>query len=247
MAAIDDSPASFVVDLAAGRHAPVVSHPLLLEINVKMLRPRPDGLRDRSELDQLGALEDQFVDALTTKVDAIYVGRTVHAGETTLYLYVPASHRRALDTLPALTGAPAGDYAPSWSVDEDPEWRQYLDFLLPDERTRQSIENRRLIARFTDLGDHLDIVREVDHLAYFAGFTEADRASSALVAAGFRVDVHTVAGGARETGDGWAVAFRRDEVLSDGRPDEFVAEILDIIVPLGGTYDGWGAEHCDGT
>ncbi|HVV87403.1 MAG TPA: DUF695 domain-containing protein [Kofleriaceae bacterium] len=280
MAQIEDQPASFVIDLAAAGQAPLPTHPLLLSIRVPMLRPRADGLRDASELDELGALEDQFVEALATKVDAAYVGRTVHAGATTLYLYVPEAHRDALDDLPGLTGAPPGDYQPEWGVVDDPAWDQYLTFLAPDEYAHQSIWNRRLLKIFSEDGDQLDVAREIDHMAFFPTKEAADQAAAALAASGFRVDPPTsreqeaaadaaAADADADTADAdedddenaegegadddggeddpdeerWALQFHRDDVLADGRPDEFVAEILDIILPLDGTYDGWGAEQ----
>ena len=133
-------PASYVIDLNAAAHAPVASHPVSVRIYVPMLRPRPDGLRDASELDELAALEDQLVDALETKVDAIYVGRRVHDGATVLYLYVPTAHRADVEELPSLTGPPSGDYQPRWSVDDDPQWTQY-EALEPNPYARQGIWN----------------------------------------------------------------------------------------------------------
>lgn len=303
MARIEGQPASFVIDLAAAVHAPVASHPIQLSIRVPMLSPRPDGLRDGGELDALGALEDQFVAALEAKVDAIYVGRVVHAGDTTLYLYVPEAHRDALESLPELTGAPPEGYDPSWGVGDDPDWDQYRGFLAPDEYAHQSIWNRRLVKIFVDGGDQLEVVREVDHLATFASREAAEQAASALTAAGYRCDPVALRepdddddegdegeddgegeddaeageddaeagevsaasaevdddadeepdGDADEASDGeadaedrWALSFHRDDALADDRPDTFVVEILDVILPLGGSYDGWGASHHPG-
>ena len=234
---IEDRPASFVIDLAARKHAPVATHPVRLMIRVPMLRPRPDGLRDRSEMDALGQLEDRFVAALEQKVDALYVGRIVHDGHTTMWLYVPAAHRAALETLPDVTGS-AGDYEPSWAVADDPAWEAYTEFLAPGPYDVQTIWNRRLIQVFTDNGDRLDQPREIDHYALFPNRADADVAALALRAAGFRTD------DVEDKDDGRVgLQFHRSDRLSDGRPDEFVGEILDIILERDGVYDGWGAMH----
>lgn len=238
---VDERPASFVIDLNAAAVAPVESHPLLLGIKVPMRIAREDGLRDARELEALGELEDQFVEALEQKVDALYVGRTVHAGDTTLYFYVPAAHRAALDGLPDVTG-PAGDYAPEWWVDDDPEWNLYLDYLAPGPYEAQAIWNRRLVQTFQEGGDQLAVPRDVDHLAYFATREQADAAAEALRAAGFRTD--DVAG--PDDDALWSLQFHRADALADGRPDAFVAEILDIVLPQGGDYDGWGAPMVKG-
>jgi hypothetical protein len=245
MAMIEDQPASFVVDLAAASEAPLATHPLLLSIRVEMAMKREDGLRDARELDALGALEDQFVDALEKKVDAIYIGRVVHDGNTTMFLYVPNAHRAALENLPEVTGAPAEPYLPKWAVADDPAWDHYTGFMAPDDYAQQTIWNRRLLAIFAEKGDVLDATREVDHMAYFPTRAKADEAAAALRAHGFNCDElepPQKKDGTQEE-RGWGLQFHRDDTLSEGRPDDFVAEIFAIIKPLDGSYDGWGATH----
>jgi hypothetical protein len=241
MASLEDKPASFVVDLAADPHAPLASHPLLLSIRVPMLRPREDGLRDAGELEALSLLEDQFVEALTEKVSAIYVGRVVHAGTTTMFLYAPREAGPRLERLPDVTGAPPEGYAPEWSVDEDESWNCYGTFLAPDPFTRQTIWNRRLLRVFEEKGDVLETPRQVDHLALFEDEAHARDAGLALRKAGFATEELDPPNGERPV---WALSFHRQDTLADGRPDAFVGEILDIIGPLEGIYDGWGAVHC---
>ncbi|MCE9575070.1 MAG: DUF695 domain-containing protein [Deltaproteobacteria bacterium] len=238
---IDEKPASIVVDLAAAKASPVESHPVLLGIRVPMRQPREDGLRDAAELDALGELEDRFTEALEAQVDALYVGRVVHDGATTLYYYAPEAHRQKLDDeLPAITGDP-GDYAPEWWVDDDPKWQLYDEFLTPDEYDQHMISNRRLIAVFTENGDKLEEPRQVDHFATFPSRQQAERAAGALRAAGFATDDLADP----DSDDAWELQFHRVDHLAEGRPDEFVGEILDLIEPEEGDYDGWGAPHAE--
>ena len=240
MTMIDDKPASIVVDLAAGSAAPVESHPVLLGIRIPMRQPRPDGLRDGAELDALADIEDRFTDALVAEVDALYGGRVVHDGATTLYYYAPADARQRLDDdLPSITGDP-GEYEPEWWVDDDPEWTLYDELLAPGPYDAQAIWNRRLLRVFEEKGDRMSEAREIDHFAYFPSREQADRAAASLLAAGFRCD--DVAEPS-DAGGAWGLQFHRLDALADGRPDEFVAEILDIILDEDGDYDGWGAPH----
>jgi hypothetical protein len=236
---MEERPASFVVDLAAGAHAPLSTHPMRLDVRVPMLRPRADGLRDAGELDDLGDLEDQFTRRLETAVDAIYVGRAVFAGHTVLHYYMPRDAGGRFDELPAIAG-PSGAYRPSWAIDDDPGWSVYLEVLTPDPYEHATIWNRRLLRSFEDDGDHLQRPRPIDHYAFFPSQDQADRAATALTAAGFLPDPVVAP---REDGDGWALQFHRDDALANGRPDQFCAEILDIVLPEGGDYDGWGAPH----
>jgi hypothetical protein len=236
---MEGRPASFVVDLAAGAHAPLASHPLRIDIRVPMLSPRPDGLRSASELDALGDLEDGLTRRLEAALDTIYVGRAVFAGHTILHYYAPGTARARKDELPTLSGTVA-PYRPSWAVDDDPGWSVYLEVLTPDPYEHATIWNRRLLRSFEEGGDHLHRPRPVDHYAFFPGSDQAERAATALRAAGFATEPVVAP---REDGDAWGLTFHRDDALAGGRPDQFCAEILDIVLPEGGDYDGWGAPH----
>jgi regulator of RNase E activity RraB len=164
----------------------------------------------------------------------------VHNGDTTLYYYAPAEHRQQLDDdLPAITGDP-GDYAPEWWVDDDPDWKLYDELLTPGPYDAQMIWNRRLLQVFTERGDQLSATREIDHVAYFPSREQADRAAAGLIAAGFRCDDVQEPD---SDSDAWQLEFHRADTLADNRADEFVSEILDIILDEDGDYDGWGAPH----
>jgi regulator of RNase E activity RraB len=236
MVTIDDRPASIIVDLAAAAYAPLESHPLRVDIQIPMRIPTDDGLRDASELEALSDLEDQFVEALEQKVDAIYVGHVVHDGNTNLHFYVPDSHRAAVDDLPSLTGEP-GAYEPSWGVEEDPDWQLFDEFLAPGPYEAQEIWNRRLMETFREGGDRLESERTIDHLAVFASRDSAEQAASALREVGFATDDVE---GPDEEGV-WRLPFHRADHLAEGRPDEFCEQILDLILEHDGHYDGWGA------
>jgi hypothetical protein len=91
----------------------------------------------------------------------------------------------------------------------------------------------------------LDVLREVDHMAFFPTQEQADAAAEKLRASGFNCDdlePPSKKDGTEEE-RGWGLQFHRDDMLAGGRPDEFVAEIFAIIKPLEGSYDGWGATH----
>lgn len=236
-AVVDDRPAVFLVDLAAADHAPLDSHPIRLQIRVKLASAREDGLRDAGEADAINELEDVLVQRLERAVDAVYVGRFTNAGHTVFVFYFPATHTEQVESsLPELVGALPHGYDPEWLTDEDADWEYYVEFLAPDLFARQQIENRRLLDDLASQGDLLDSIRTVDHLAYFPDADSAAKASEQLAEAGFEVD---------EPGDGdddgrVPLEFHRTEALADGRPDEFCAEVLEIVLPLDGDYDGWG-------
>jgi len=220
---------SFVVDLNA---RPLLSHPLRWQIRVALRNPRADGLRDSSELEAMGKVEDKLVDTLTEGLDAVYVGRFITAGATVFVLYLPAG--ASVEAGVSLIGALV-PYEAQWLTENDPTWRFFREFLYPDAYAFQSMLSRALLEQLADGGDLLGMPRQVDHLALFDGRSEAEKAGSQLAKRGFRVKPVSQ----REDG-GWALAFDRDESLDDQRADVFVAEILDVVLPLNGRYDGWG-------
>lgn len=232
---VDGRRASIVVDLDATAEAPLAGHGALVTVRVAMLRPREDGLRDGSELEPLGRLEDALVPAIERALDAVSVGRLMTNGVLVFYLYAPDGTDDTAAAL-ALGAVDPGEYALRFAVAPDPEWRVLRDLLAPDPYALQGIWNRRLLRQFAAQGDDATAPREVDHLVVFAAQDAALAAASALGALGFRVDPP-------EPDDEGQVRLQlhRDEVLADGAPDVFVAEVLDVVIPLGGTYDGWGA------
>lgn len=236
MANVDGARTSFVVDLNAAAHAPVATHPIRVQVRVKLLRPRPDGLRDESELEGMGSVEDGIEQRLTEALDAIYVGRFLGVGATTFVFYIPQDARAVAENLGDVIG-PLGEYRAEWRSEDDPKWGFYFDFLYPDEISLAWILNHALLDQRREMGDRFDVPRDVDHLALFPSRVRADAAAKALRAAGFRVDEVT----RRDDVMKFALEFHRTETLEGDRADEFCAEIRDLIKPLGGEYDGWGA------
>ena len=224
-----------LLDLNASQHAPVASHPYRLEILVPMLQPRPDGLRSSEEAPALFAVEDTVVDRLTAAFSVLYVGRFVARRSTTLVFYAPS----ALTPGDVASRIGAIDpYRPVVHVEEDAGWEFYRDFLWPGPYALQGIMNRQLLAVRAEHGDRAEIVREVDHMVLFPTRAALDAAAARLASLGYRIDPVE----APEEDGRWALGFHRDERLDEDRPDGFVTEILDIVLPLEGDYDGWGAQ-----
>jgi hypothetical protein len=228
-ASMDDERAFVMLDLAAEKQE---SHPHRLQIRVKMQKPRPDGLRSNEEAEALFALEDKVTDAMATTASAIFVARIVAQGYSEMIFYLP-DPARAENPPQAV-----GDVAPynlEWFVEEDSEWEKYQE-LYPNVYAMQTITNRRLLRQMMELGDQIQVPREIDHLALFPTEENAKQASAQLVERGFRVDEIV-----KDDRERWSLQFHRDDACDDGKPDQFVFEILDVILPLDGDYDGWGS------
>jgi hypothetical protein len=232
---VDGAPASFMVDLAAGPNAPVESHGMRLQVRVNLKFPREDGLRDGVELEPLGDLEDLLAEWLEQNYDAIYVGHLICEGAMHVVAYAPPD--RVGDPVDLLDGFDPGDYELGWLVEADAEWGMLLEFMYPDIYAMQTIQNRRLMEVRAEHGDDPSLVHSVDHAATFETRERAEAAAETLRQAGFTID-----GLARsEEGEGWTLAFQRDEQLDGEGPDGFCVEILDLLEPHEGDYSGWGA------
>lgn len=97
--------------------------------------------------------------------------------------------------------------------------------------------DRRLLEVLEERGDRPEVTRVVDHLVYFDERPPAEKAIRALRACGFEF--------LRDVGEAegrFSIASHRAEACTSRDVTRFVKEILDIVLPLGGTCDGWGCE-----
>jgi hypothetical protein len=222
---------STFVDLEARAHAPVATHPVALRARLQMHDPRPDGLRSAAEAPALFDFEDRFLARLGEVLDAIYVGRVVGDGKTEFLLYLPPS----TDAEPAAVVADIKPYDVSFTRALDQSWGQYAE-LHPGDREWQQIMDRRLLESLEGQGDQPEAPRKVDHLVVFGDRPAAETAARELAGRGFAL----VGGQVTERDGTYRVEFHRVETCRPPDVERFVDEILDIVLPLGGSYDGWG-------
>jgi hypothetical protein len=228
---VDGSPAAFVVDL---EQEPRTSHATRITVSVPMLEAEPDGLRSEGEMQDLDTLQTKLTERLARAAGADCVGFYDLRGVATFVFYAKKPITAAEATVAIADTHP---YEADVLVDEDPEWRFYIDALFPDAYALQGIWNRLIVDELESHGDELHEPRDVDHVATFPSTATAQKAAKQLTAAHFKVDG---IGKADEDGR-FELAFHRSETLEEGKPDLFAAEILDIVLPLDGEYEGWGA------
>jgi hypothetical protein len=228
---VDGAPAAFVVDL---EQEPRATMPTRITVSVPMHEPEPDGLRSEGEMEDLDTLQTKLTDRLTAAAGAECVGFYDLRGVAT-FVYYAKKKITADEATVAI--ADTHPYEADVQVDDDPEWRFYIDALFPDAYALQGIWNRLIVDELESHGDQLHEPREVDHVATFPSNAAAQKAAKKLSAAHFTIDG---IGDADEDGR-FEVAFHRSETLEEGKPDKFAAEILDVVLPLDGEYDGWGA------
>ncbi|MCE1271775.1 MAG: DUF695 domain-containing protein, partial [Acinetobacter sp.] len=78
MCQIDELPASYFLNLALAKIAPITNRSTLLWVEIKMNYSREDGLSSSEEVEHLAQIEDQIIPALTSELAILYVGRLTH-------------------------------------------------------------------------------------------------------------------------------------------------------------------------
>jgi hypothetical protein len=237
---VDEHPMFVFLDLNAIRHAPLASHPNRFHVRLKMKQPDRHGLRSSEEKPALDILEDTLAEALTSELGMIPVGRVMTRGLMDFVFYASDAAVSDRPRLRKRVDVVLGGYTAQLKDEPDAPWAFYRKFLYPDPYSLQFIWNRRLLAQREAAGDDIRAARPVDHAAYFKSAPAAQQAADGLTQAGFKVAPidDTMAGQ-------WSIRFTRTDALADDRIDDVVKEVLDLIIPLEGAYDGWGAVVMD--
>lgn len=147
--------------------------------------------------------------------------------------FIPADQRAHAERVVATYGS--GSHPLQTRYVDDPKWISYAR-CCPDGRSLHTISNRRVVHELKRRGDTLATTRTIDHRAYLPSEAAAHQAAAALQLRGFLTKTPTSAGRSRAC---WALDFTRRDCCEFPQPDLWTAEILDIVEPLGGEYDGW--------
>ena len=230
---VDDQPASIFVDLALASMAPLTEAPIMVYVSVRMRASRPDGLSSQEEFDELISVERSLEAAITAGEGAVYAGRCTTAGYRDFYFYTADARAAAAAAARAMAQHPA--YAYVIDHREDAAWSVCRDFLCPNARDMQRIQNRRTVDLLEQKGDCPDEPRWIDHRAYVPTRAIADALRAQLIEHGFRVSTEP-----SMDEQGIAVDFKRFDCPTE--IDTVVISLFDMITSLGGTYDGWGCE-----
>ncbi|MCH6484995.1 DUF695 domain-containing protein [Pseudoxanthomonas sp. LH2527] len=234
---VDDQPASIYLDLSLADEVRVDEYPVMAWLRVEMREPREDGLSSQQEFDALVALEDRVVPLLAPDGQGVYAGRNTSSGCRDFYFYL--AHGDTWDARVDQAMRTSPHYRYQSGHRPDPTWSTYHEFLYPNPRTRESMENRDVCAALEERGDTLQQPREICHWAYFPSAVARDEFLRRAGAMGFssrapdRDD-----DGEQEWG---AQVFRRDVPAYDAI-DDICLPLYDLAHECGGRYDGWECE-----
>lgn len=230
---IGEHKASTFVDLGIHDAVPDPSRPFLLELQLQMQVPRPDGLSSSEEFAILGEIEDRVTHELEQCAGGKFVGRITTGGIRYFYYYVPEITDRA-HIANALERFP--EYQFSYSRTHDPGWAHYLEVLYPSDEEFQTIKNQRVLEVLEKNGDDLNAERPVTHWSFFKGQQDRQAFLSDALDMGF--SIHDLREDWSEEHPLVACLERTDHVDYDSI-NSVVIDLLRLTETHHGIYDGW--------
>jgi len=232
---VDDIIGSFYVDLGLSNIAPVLDKTHLLWISLRMNDPKENGLSSNAEFELLNEIEDRLQEFILTKHNAVYAGRLTNDGHRDFYFYVGDTMLCDKTISEAMVSFPSYSY--EFGLKEEKEWNSYFEFMYPNPRQYQSIQNRRVIERLEEHGDKLTKQREVDHWIYFK--TEKDRTVflERIKDKGFKiVDQNHIK---KNEEFPYSLHILRMDYVDIDSVDEYVLHLWELAGECNGDYDGW--------
>lgn len=231
---VEDQRAFVAVDLALHDDAPDASLPISVRVTVPMLAPRADGLNGAEERPALDAIEDRLSEAFAAE-GAVYVGRGTWGGARRHYFYAGSEGcvRPALERVRAVVT----DRRLEAGWFEDPGWRQYLEFLYPNDLAWAYIKDRRVVDALHAEGDDGQVERKIDHWAYFSRAEDREAFAARIVDDGLQVDGRSDDG---RSDHPFALYFSHRG--APARVHGVTSRLHVLASEFGGDYDGWECE-----
>jgi uncharacterized protein (TIGR01619 family) len=232
---VDDVIGSFYVDLGLSKIAPATDKPNLVWISVKMNNPRDNGLSSSEEFDALSAIEDRLQEFIFRNHSSIYAGRLTSNSKTDFYFYFGDTALYDKTISEAMVAFPSYTY--DFGIKEDAEWNSYLNFIYPNPRQFQSIQNRRVIDNLEKNGDPLTKARRVDHWIYFK--THTDRAEFLDKIEQLKFDIVSKDKKTSSGDSPYKLHISRIDNVDIDSVDNYVLELWEKATECNGDYDGW--------
>ncbi len=232
---VDDIIGSFYVDLGLAKVAPLADKPNLVWVSVNMNTPREDGLSSSEEFDNLSAIENRLQEFIINKHNSTYAGRLTTDGRRDFYFYMGDTTLYDKTISESLVAFPT--YTFDFGIKEDNKWEQYLNFMYPNPRQFQSIQNRRVIDNLEKNGDSLTTPRQVDHWIYFK--TDSDRSDFLKKIEPLKFDI--VSGDERTSFADfpYKLHISRIDKVDLNSVDDYVLDLWEFANECNGDYDGW--------
>jgi uncharacterized protein (TIGR01619 family) len=232
---VDDNIGSFYVDLGLSKIAPVNDKPNIVRISLKMNHPKEDGLSSREEFDKLSEIEDRLREFIAKSHNSIYAGRLTHNNRRAFYFYL--GDTTSCDKTVSKAMAAFSSYTYDLNMKEDKEWKVYLEYMHPDPREFQSIQNRRVISDLKSKGDPLIKERQVDHWIYFKTQAGREMFLDKIKDDRFQVIYRDFKADSSEFP--YSLQIARVDKVDFNSVDDYALPLWQLAGECNGEYDGW--------
>ena len=183
---VDDQLASIATDLGLRAVGPIPNQSTLVYASIRMLHPRPDGLSSQEDAELLWEVEDGLVASFEgANIAFTFSGRLTSAGFRDLYFYTGDPDRMVSEIQRTMASFSRFTYETGHQPDS--EWKGYFEFLYPQPRQLQVIQNYRVLEQLQQQGDDLSKPREVFHWIYFRAEEDRRQFEKFIQTAGFRI------------------------------------------------------------
>lgn len=235
IARYEKGPGSTLINMSLKHSAPDKNYPFLFAAGVKFNNCSAEGLPGPSALNSLNKISDSIVALISRKTDALLAGTFTYQCERKDYFYVKDTNGLK-EAVKGLLDEHFKGYIAAFLVKKDREWDAYLNFLYPNEETRDYMGNQKIIQRLQKAGDKPELPRLIDHFLLFK--TEADRECFAYTAISKKFTIT-----AKVNSDNKAFPFSLHISRTD-RADltsmnNLTRWFREQVAKCRGTYDGW--------
>ena len=235
MCQIDEVPASYFLNLALAKIAPITNRSTLLWVEIKMNCSREDGLSSSEEFEHLAQIEDQIIPALTSELAILYVGRLTHNHLRDLYFYCEDGTDPEHIINEVMQFYPEYRYRFDQKLDSD--WSTYFNYMYPSKEIMQTISNRSVIENLQNHGDNLEVARAIDHWIYFKNEVDLNKFVEIILSWDFQINQRNKI----EEYDGfpYQLQISKTEFVDQQSIDHCTLQLSQLANQLNGEYDGW--------
>lgn len=238
---IDNVIGYFFLDLGLSKVAPLNDKPNLVWIYLQMNNPREDGLSSEDELEKLTEIEDRLEKFFSSSHNSIYAGRLTSNNHRDFYFYFGDITQYDKTISEAMVAFPTYTY--DFGSKEDKDWKSYFEFIYPNPRQFQGIQNRKVVDHLEENGDLLIKERQVDHWIYFEKEKDREKFLRKIEYDGFQIINQEFYPNKTESPNSFDFQYslqiaRIDKVDIDS-VNEYVLNLWELAGECNGNYDGW--------
>ncbi len=231
---LEDSPAFISVDLGLHTVAPIADKPYLIEVAVGLLTTNQDGFPENEEWKKLEEIEDMLVTSFSSKLEAVFVGKTLNNGRRGMYFY-SSDTLLVAQMIDELKGH-FPEYSFEHQVTEDQSWEVYFEYLFPDEESLLRIKNNKVLQLLEEQGDQSYIPRKINYTLYFRAAKDLQAVKQELLNSGYGVEEEVIL-------EQEPLKYKLVLANESKADEETIYNVTEMLMQLAhehdGDFDGW--------